>query len=135
MGGQLESLNERVSAHVAHKVPLPSVDPSVDGQRIGSLEGFLADVALIRPSVAVRHSVPFVQISRPEKLSAHFTLIKRLRQGIKMLLLALRLFGFFHVVVRTVFGQTLNLGATNISSRVIFTLVRRRIILFFFYRV
>lgn len=129
MGGQLESLNERVPAHVAHEVPLPSVDPSVNGQRVGPLERLLADVALIRPSVAVRHSVAFVQISRPEKLSTHFTLIERLRQGIRMLLLVSRHF------LRVVFGQALNLGAANIPSRVFFTLVRRRIILFFFYRV
>ena len=133
MGGQLESLNERVPAHVANEVPLTSVDPSVNGQRVRPLERLLADVALIWPSVAMRHSVAFVQISRPEKLSTHFTLIERLRQGIRIkLLLVPRPFRF----LRVVFGQTLNLGATNTPSRVFLTLARRRtIILFFFYRV
>lgn len=78
MSGKLESLNERVTANVAHEVPLARVDPPVDRQCVRSLEGFLADVALIRTRVAVRDQVAVVEVLRPEKFRTQFTLIKGL---------------------------------------------------------
>lgn len=84
MDGQLERLNERVAAHVAHEVLLPCVDSSVDGQSVAPFERFPTNVTLIRSSVAVRHKMALVQILRPEKLPAYFTLIERLSRGIPL---------------------------------------------------
>lgn len=55
MDGELERLDERVAAHVAHEVLLPRVDPPVDGQCVAPFERFATNVALVRPGVAVRH--------------------------------------------------------------------------------
>lgn len=81
VGGQLECLHKRVAANVADEVPLVGVDPPVDGQGVGPLEGLAADVALIRASVAVRDQVALVEVLCSEKFRAHFALVKRLRRG------------------------------------------------------
>lgn len=80
MGGQLKGLNERVSANVADEILLVGMDPTMNGQGVGPLEGLAADVALVRTSVAVRDQVSFVQILRSEELLAIFALIERLNR-------------------------------------------------------
>ena len=80
VGGQLKGLDERVSANVADEILLVGMDPPMDGQGVGPLEGLSADVALVRTSVAVGDQVSFVEILRPEELFASFALIERLNR-------------------------------------------------------
>lgn len=77
VGGQLRRLDERAAAHVADEVTLVRVDPPVHRQRVRPLEGLVADVALIRTRVAVRHQVAFEQVLRPEELRAHVAFVER----------------------------------------------------------
>lgn len=136
MDGQLERLNERVAAHVAHEVLLPRVDSPVDGQSVAPFERLSTNVTLVRSSVAVRHKMAFVQILRSEKLPAYLTLIERLRRRIPLprcsrVVLFQRPFAFllvrgYNVAIAYFFDidETLRI-------LVEFPLIRRRSILFF----
>jgi len=78
MSSQLGGLHESTTAHVANEVLLVGVDTPVHCQSVGPLEGFAANVALIRPSVAVRYQMTLEQILRSEQFHTYVALVKRL---------------------------------------------------------
>lgn len=75
MSCQLRSLDKSSTADITDEVALAGVNAPVDRQSIGAFEPFKADLALVRPSIAVRYKMAIVEILRLKMLVAKSTLV------------------------------------------------------------